>query len=164
MNTITKVLFVLIVTYSSISFSEERESGNPDAVDLLSRYVAVYEDRSKSIEDLVSMFTSGIKAQHKLVEEFKSLRQSRFYSGATFSFIDVLDAPISIVTNRLAVNMDCHEYSQKAQKCAIVSGENSKGWDSEVIVGFVQEEGVYLINFIRASARKGSFVTEWEQQ
>ena len=55
------------MTYSSISFSEERESGNPDAVDLLSRYVAVYEDRSKSIEDLVSMFTSGIKAQHKLV-------------------------------------------------------------------------------------------------
>ena len=156
--------FALIVIYSSVSFSEERDSNNPDAVDLLSRYVSVYEDRSKSLEDIVLMFTSDIKAQHKIVEEFRFLRQSRFYTGATVTFIDLLDAPITIVTNRSEVNVDCREYSQKAQKCAIVSGKNSRGWDSEVIVGFVQEEGVYLINYVRASARKGRSVTEWEQQ
>ena len=156
--------FALIVIYSSVSFSEERDSNNPDAVDLLSRYVSVYEDRSKSLEDIVLMFTSDIKAQHKLVEEFRFLRQSRFYTGVTVTFIDLLDAPITIVTNRSEVNVDCREYSQKAQKCAIVSGKNSKGWDSEVIVGFVQEEGVYLINYVRASSRKGRSVTEWEQQ
>ncbi len=161
------VSLVLVLQFPIAAQSETNKASEPSGAELLSTYLAVYDDKSKTIADLVAMFTSDVKTLYLIELDYKGLRNSRFFSsglGQYISFTEFLDAPIKIQNESVVLNVDCSEFDAGSNKCALISGKSVSDEEWEIVIGFIKKDDAYLINYIRKEGLGAGAVSEWEQR
>ena len=86
------VIFVLglVLNYPLAAQPKIKQGTEPTGVELLSNYLEVYADNSKTIEDLVALFTMDVKILYQIELDYKQRRNSRFFSsGLGLSLIHI---------------------------------------------------------------------------
>ena len=157
----------LVLNYPLAAQPKIKQGTEPTGVELLSNYLEVYADNSKTIEDLVALFTMDVKILYQIELDYKQRRNSRFFSsglGKYISFSEFLDAPIKVQKESVVLNVDCAEFDVSSNKCVLISGKSLSDEDWEIAIGFVEKDDAYLINYIRKEGLGGDSVSEWEQQ